>query len=101
MIHEGTNKLAAVNTSISEEDQVVKLLGSLPGSYSTLVTVLETRFVDLTLNYVQQALMSEEQRRKEQSDVTTSSNTDAALTTSGNYTHRSGTQENLLQVWFC
>lgn len=95
MIHEGTNKLAAVNTSISEEDQVVKLLGSLPGSYSTLVTVLET------LNYVQQTLMSEEQRRKEQSDVTTSSNTDAALTTSGNYTHRSGTQENLLQVWFC
>ena len=95
MIHEGTNKLAAVNTSISEEDQVVKLLGSLPGSYSTLVTVLET------LNYVQQTLMSEEQRRKEPSDVTTSSNTDAALTTSGNYTHRSGTQENLLQVWFC
>jgi len=40
----------------------VTLLGSLPSSYSTLVTALEARFKDLTLNYVQQALMSEEQR---------------------------------------
>jgi len=61
-IKELTDKLAAVNSSISEEDQVVTLLRSLPSSYSTLVTALEARFKDLTLNYVQQALMSEEQR---------------------------------------
>jgi len=57
-----TNKLAAVNSFITEEDQVVTLLGSLHSSYSTLITALEARFEDLKLNYVQQALMSEEQR---------------------------------------
>ena len=56
-----TDKLAAVNSSISEKDQVVTLLGSLPGSYSTLVTSFKARFENLTLNYVQQAPMSGEQ----------------------------------------
>jgi len=32
------DKLAAIGAPISEEDQVVTLLGSLPQSYSTLVT---------------------------------------------------------------
>jgi len=78
------DKLAAVNSFISEEDQVVTLLGSLPSSYSILVTALEARFEDLTLNYVQQALMSEEQRQKEQTHVPTDRNIDTALGT-GNY----------------
>ena len=38
-----TDKLAAINALISEEDQIVTLLGSLPSNYSTLVTALETR----------------------------------------------------------
>ena len=33
-----TDRLAAINAPIAEEDQVVTLLGSLPSSYSTLVT---------------------------------------------------------------
>ena len=44
-----TDKLAAIGAPISEEDQVVTLLGSLPSDYSTLVTALEARADDLTL----------------------------------------------------
>ena len=33
-----TDRLAAINAPISEEDQIVMLLGSLTSSYSTLVT---------------------------------------------------------------
>ena len=40
-----TDKLAAINAPIAEEDQVVTLLGSLPPSYSTLVTAPEARDV--------------------------------------------------------
>ena len=56
-------------TVIAEEDQIVTLLGSLPDSYSTLVTALETRMGDLTLTYVQQALVNEDQRRSLQSNM--------------------------------
>ena len=40
------DKLAAVGAPITEEDQVVTLLGSLPKKYSTLVTALEARAGD-------------------------------------------------------
>ena len=59
-----TDRLAAINALIAEEDQVVTLLGSLPPSYSTLVTALEARDV-ISLSYVQQSLIREEQRIKE------------------------------------
>ena len=61
-----TDKLAAIGAPISEEDQVVMLLGSLPPSYSTLVTALEARVDDVTLNFVQQALIHEEQKQNGQ-----------------------------------
>ena len=48
-----TDRLAAIGAPISEEDQVVTLLGSLPPSYSTLVTALEARADDVKLSYVQ------------------------------------------------
>ena len=57
-----TDRLAAIGAPIDEEDQVVTLLGSLPKSYSTLVTALEARSDDISLNYVQQALVHEEQK---------------------------------------
>jgi len=57
------DKITAVGAPIAEEDQVVTLLGSLPGSYGTLVTALEARIDDLTLQFVQQALINEEQKR--------------------------------------
>ena len=46
-----TDRLAAINAPIAEEDQVVTLLGSLPPSYSALVTALEARDA-VTLSYV-------------------------------------------------
>jgi len=58
-----TDKLAAIGAPIDEEDRVVTLLGSLPRSYSTLVTAFEARADDLTLDHLQQALLHEEQKR--------------------------------------
>ena len=60
-----TDRLAAIGAPIAEEDQVVTLLGSLPKSFSTLVTALESRGDDISLNYVQQALVHEEQKMQE------------------------------------
>lgn len=57
-----SDKLAAIGAPIAEEDQVVTLLGSLPQSYSTLVTALEARVEDVKLSFVQQALVHEEQK---------------------------------------
>lgn len=58
------NKLAAIKAPVSEEDQVVTLLGSMPTSYSTVVTALEAQQPEtLTLEFVQNALLNEEQKR--------------------------------------
>ena len=59
-----TDKLAAIGAPISEEDQVVTLLGSLPSSYSALVTTLECS-EGVKLSYVQQALLHEERKKTE------------------------------------
>ena len=55
-----TDKLAAIDAPISEEDQVVTLLGSLPSSYANIVTALEARVDNLTLQFAQQSLINEE-----------------------------------------
>jgi len=59
-----TDKLAALGSAVGEEEQVVALLISLPPSYQTLVTALEAKGDDLSLEFVQQALVSEEQKRQ-------------------------------------
>lgn len=69
-----TDKLAAIEAPTAEEYQVVTLRGSLLTNYSTLVTALEARADDLTLGYVQQALIHEERKMTEKfklSDATT------------------------------
>ena len=58
-----TDKLAAIGAAISEEDRVVTLLGSLPPNYATLVTALDPRVDDVSLKFVQQALIHEEQKQ--------------------------------------
>ena len=58
-----TDRLAAIGAPISEEDQVVTLLGSLPRSYNGLVTALEARGDNISLDFVQQAIVNEEQKR--------------------------------------
>ena len=75
-----TDRLAAIGAPILEEDQVVTLLGSLPRSYSTLVTALEARVADVSLT--QQALVQEAQKLKEASRYSYDSKTgttDSAL----------------------
>ena len=69
-----TDRLAAINAPIAEEDQVVTLLGSLPPGYSTLVTALEARDA-ISLSYVQQSLIREEQRLKGSNTLHTSLDT--------------------------
>ena len=58
----------AIGAPISEEDQVVTLLGSLPRSFATLVTAIEARMAGSSLDYVQQALIHEEMKQSELSD---------------------------------
>lgn len=57
-----TDKLSSIEAAISQEDQMVTLLGSIPPSYATLVTALEARIDYISLDYVQQALLQEEKR---------------------------------------
>jgi len=74
--------IAAIDAPISQEDQIVTFLGSLPSFYSTLVTALEARDT-ITLSYAQQALIWEEQRLKGESkaggSATTGGSTGRAL----------------------
>ena len=67
-----TDRLAAIGSPISEVDKVVMLIGSLPSTYSTLVTALEARVDNVKLDFVQQALIHEEQKRHGFSKVTSS-----------------------------
>ena len=60
-----TDQLEGIGAPIAEEDQLVTLLGSLPKSYSMMVTALEARSDNVSLNYVQQALVHEEQKLHE------------------------------------
>ena len=63
-----TDQLGAIGAVIEEEDQIVTLLGSLPSSYAAIVTALETKMDNLTLQFVQQALINEEQKRVQADD---------------------------------
>ena len=64
-----TDKLASIGAPISQEDQVVTLLGSLPSSFSTLVTALEACGDDLKLAQVQQTLILEELKMTEKTEA--------------------------------
>ena len=60
-----TDKLAAIGAPVSEDDQVVTLLGSLPRSFATLVTAIEARMDGVSLDYVPQALIHEEMKQSQ------------------------------------
>ena len=64
--NERTDKLSSIGALISEEDQVVTLLRSLPPSFSTVVTALEARVDDLAMDFVQKQLIHHEQKLKAQ-----------------------------------
>ncbi|XP_067946487.1 uncharacterized protein [Watersipora subatra] len=82
-----TDKLAAIKANIREKDQVVTLLGSLPESYSMVVTALEARGDNITLQFATQTLLNEEQKREQRAltpasdsgSVRSKANSDTAL----------------------
>ncbi|XP_065058046.1 uncharacterized protein LOC135685883, partial [Rhopilema esculentum] len=74
------DKLHALGSTVAEEEQVVALLISLPPSYTTLVTALEAKGDELSLSFVQQALINEEQKKQAfKATATTKINRDSAL----------------------
>jgi hypothetical protein len=81
VMKEITDKLAALGAAVADDEKVVALLISLPPSYETLVTALEAKGDDLTLVFVQQALVNEEQKRqaKQGEAAATESNHQKAL----------------------
>ena len=85
------DKLSSIGAAISEEDQVVTLLGSLPQSYSTLVTALEARADDnLRLAHVQQVLIHKELKITEKfgqaaSTLSGEQTTSAMVSSQGNH----------------
>ena len=59
----GNAEKAAMGSTISEEDRVMTLLGSLPSSYGPLVTTLGSLAESPTWQCVQSAILYEESRR--------------------------------------
>ena len=58
-------KLEAIGAGVSEDDVVMTLLMSLPETYGNLITALESRADNLTLEFVTARLLHEEARRNE------------------------------------
>ena len=87
-----TDKLAAINAATGEEIQVVTLLGSLPESYDTVVTALETQKGEARLEFVRQTLINIEQKKGQSSPASagvpdgnrSQSNSEAALLSANN-----------------
>ena len=99
-----TDQLAAVGAEIAEEDQIVTLLGSLPDSYQTLVTALETRLDDISLGFVQQALVNEEHKRKANDSEKSIANAAAAThahSRSGQNKHMEGNTQKKFKCYSC
>ena len=67
------DRLAMLDDKVSEKDQVISLLASLPPSYSALRSVLLARGPGITWMEVQHTLSMEEQQRELQSTKKTSS----------------------------
>lgn len=98
-----TDQLGAIGSVIEEEDQIVTLLGSLPPSYATVVTALETKMDSLTLQFVQQALINEEQKRV-LTDNTTVSSSVSAMSSQMHRNEQSGSKTggaNSSDSWRC
>lgn len=64
------NQLIALGTDLADDLLAAMLLGSLPESYDTLVTALESRpEKDITSQFIKSKLIDEYKRRKGQKDV--------------------------------
>jgi len=99
-IKELTDRLVSIGSVVTEEDQIVYLLSSLPDSYSMLITALETR-EGLTLQDVQRALVSEELKRGQVSEASVAgfSGHDVALPATKRTQQQ--TSRSTLTCWRC
>lgn len=90
------NKLTALGEQLMDHLIVAMMLSSLPDSYNTLITALESRAEeDLTLDLVKGKLIDEYKRRKATGTIGESS--ESALKTSKESKEKSGNQE----CFFC
>ena len=62
-MREMAEKLAVMQSPVSEEDKVMTLLGSLPSSYDSLVATLGAQVGNMELSTVERSLLDEEARR--------------------------------------
>ena len=65
-IKEIADELESIKSTVTEEDMVLIILGSLPETFSTLITSLESRADDLTMDFLMTRLMHEERKLQEQ-----------------------------------
>ena len=104
-IEDRIDQLAAVGETLAEKLTAAIILSSLPGSYRTLITALETRpEEDLTQELVKNKLLEEYSKRTEQASVQREVDDQKALKTSVNV-HKQEQQQskqvNKLLCYFC
>ena len=73
------NELSIVGDAITDEDRVVYLLASLPESFNTLVTVLQSNPTVPEMETVIERLMHEERKLKVDQQVSSESGSVGAL----------------------
>ena len=83
-----TDKLNGLGCEVSEEDQIATLLGSLPSRFSSIVTALEARVDELTLEFTIQALLNEEQKSVSGAGVNGAVSQDSVMKNSGGFSKK-------------
>ncbi|KAL5579599.1 hypothetical protein UlMin_012041 [Ulmus minor] len=78
------SSLAAIGEPVSEQDQIMNLLGGLGADYNAMVTAINTRDDKISLEAVHSMLLSFEHRLEQQNSVEDASNMTANLASSNN-----------------
>ncbi|KAL5570298.1 hypothetical protein UlMin_026873 [Ulmus minor] len=79
-----SDSLAAIGEPVSEQDQIMNLLGGLGADYNAMVTAINTRDDKISLEAVHSMLLSFEHRLEQQNSVEDASNMTANLASSNN-----------------
>ena len=90
-LKEIAEELESIKSSVSEEDLVLVILGSLPEAYNNLITSLESRADSLDLEFLMTRLLHEERKLQEQGTV--NKNQEAALYSKQKDTARSSRKD--------
>ncbi|KAL5552189.1 hypothetical protein UlMin_002365 [Ulmus minor] len=79
-----SDSLAAIGEPVSEQDQIMNLLGGLGADYNAMVTAINTRDEKISLEAVHSMLLSFEHRLEQKNSVEDASNMTANLASSNN-----------------